>query len=169
MTISKGNYQAEGCLNKQLYIDHPGRSKSSMWEGAVLTRILVVDDDVEMIEQLKIILEPKLFKVHAAHSGPEGIELARQLSLDVIILDLILPGMDGWQLCKEIRKFSQVPILVLSAVNTPGMVAQALDSGADDYLTKPMHMGILTAHLKKLIRRARAEQGASKTKLDYCL
>jgi two-component system, OmpR family, response regulator MprA len=135
----------------------------------VLTRVLVVDDDVEMTDLLKIILEPGAFEVFAANSGPEGIDLARQLEPDVIVLDLLMPGMDGWQVCKEIRLFSQVPILVLSAISKPGMAARALDAGADDYLLKPMTSGVLIAHLKKLARRARAEQEANKTNLSYSI
>jgi DNA-binding response OmpR family regulator len=66
---------------------------------------------------------------------------------------MLMPDMDGWEVCHEIRKFSQVGILMLSAINKPGMVTQALDEGADDYLLKPMPSGVLIAHLKKLIRR----------------
>ena len=135
----------------------------------MLTRILVVDDDVEMTDLLKIILEPSTFEVFAANTGAEGVRLARELKPDVVILDLLMPGMDGWDVCKEIRSFSQVPILVLSAINKPGMVARALDEGADDYLLKPMPSGVLTAHINKLTRRARAELEAGQTKFKYYL
>ncbi|HEX9029165.1 MAG TPA: response regulator [Anaerolineales bacterium] len=135
----------------------------------MLTKVLVVDDDVEMMELLKIILEPNSFDVVTANSGYEGIERARQDKPDVIVLDLMMPNMNGWEVCKEIRKFSRVPILVLSAVSKPGMVAQALDEGADDYLLKPMPSNVLIAHLKKLTRRSRAEQAASKKKIDIAL
>jgi len=83
---------------------------------------------------------------------------------DVIILDLFMPGLDGWQVCKSIREYSQVPILVLSAINKPGTVAKALDEGADDYLIKPVPSGVLVAHLNNLIRRARAERDANETR-----
>lgn len=133
------------------------------------TKVLVVDDDVEMMELLKIILEPDTFEVVTANSGLDGIELARRDKPDVILLDLMMPGMNGWEVCKEIRKFSRVPILVLSAVSKPGMMAHALDEGADDFLLKPMPSKVLIAHLKKLTRRARAEQAASKKKIDIIL
>jgi DNA-binding response OmpR family regulator len=136
-------------------------------DNAVLTRVLVIDDDDAMTEMLKLVLEPNAFEVHAANSGPEGIEAARRLNPEVIILDLLMPDMNGWEVCKAIRSFSQVPILVLSAISKPGMVARALDEGADDYLLKPMPSGVLIAHLKRLARRARAEQEAQNTKLDY--
>lgn len=132
-----------------------------------LTRILVVDDDQAMTEMLRLVLEPNAFEVHEAHSGPEGIEATRQLNPEVVVLDLLMPGMDGWEVCKEIRSFSQVPILVLSAISKPGIIARALDEGADDYLLKPMPSSVLIAHLKRLARRARAEQESNKTNLNY--
>lgn len=136
---------------------------------SVPTRVLVVDDDVEMTDLLKIVLEPNAFQVLAANSGQEGVELARETSPDVIVLDLLMPDMDGWQVCGEIRKFSQAPILILSAINKPGLAAQALDSGADDFLLKPMPSGVLIAHLKMLARRTRAGQVDKQTKLNYYL
>jgi DNA-binding response OmpR family regulator len=126
-----------------------------------LTRILVVDDDQAMTEMLRLVLEPNAFEVHEAHSGQEGIEATRNMNPEVVVLDLLMPGMDGWEVCKEIRSFSQVPILVLSAISKPGIVARALDEGADDYLLKPMPSSVLIAHLKRLARRARAEQEAN--------
>ncbi len=71
-----------------------------------------------------------------------------------------MPGMDGWQVCTEVRAFSDVPILILSALDSPGMVASALDAGADDYLVKPVPSGVLLAHLNNLNRRAIAEKKA---------
>ena len=130
-------------------------------EDAVRTKVLVVDDDEETTDLLKIILKPDTFQVFAAHSGLDGIELARRLKPDVMVLDLLLLSMDGWQLCKEIRKFSKAPILVLSAISKPGLAARALDEGADDFLLKPIASSVLIAHLKKLTRRARAEREAS--------
>lgn len=132
-----------------------------------MTRILVIDDDQAMTEMLRLVLEPNAFDVQVAHSGPEGIEATRQLNPEVIVLDLLMPGMDGWEVCKEIRTFSQVPILVLSAISKPGIIARALDEGADDYLLKPMPSSVLIAHLKRLARRARAEQESTNPKLNF--
>jgi DNA-binding response OmpR family regulator len=132
-----------------------------------LTRILVIDDDQAMTEMLRLVLEPNAFDVQVAHSGPEGIEATRRLNPEVIVLDLLMPGMDGWEVCKEIRTFSQVPILVLSAISKPGIIARALDEGADDYLLKPMPSSVLVAHLKRLARRARAEQESNNPKMNY--
>jgi two-component system KDP operon response regulator KdpE len=74
------------------------------------------------------------------------------------VVDLMMPEIDGFSLCRKIREFSQVPILVLSAVNKPGITAQVLETGADDYLNKPMKSNLLVAHLNKLARRAKAVQ-----------
>jgi len=129
-----------------------------------LTRVLVIDDDSAMTDLIKLILEPETFEVVVANSGEEGIEAAKICAPHVIILDLLMPGTDGWQICKDLREFTQVPILVLSALNKPGLVTRALDEGADDFLLKPVANGILIAHLKNLTRRARAEREASHTK-----
>jgi DNA-binding response OmpR family regulator len=135
----------------------------------VLTKTLVVDDDSEFTDLIKIILEPNAFQVFVANSGKKGVALAKEVRPDIVILDLYMPGMDGWQVCKQIRKFSNVPIIILSAINKPGMVAQALDAGADDFLLKPMPSEILIAHLRKSIRRARVERESGERKVDYCL
>ncbi len=121
-------------------------------------RVLVVHDDADTMEMLRLILEPNTFEVLTSHSGPQAIEAARSLNPDVVILDLSISGTQGWEICREIRSFSRVPILVLSATNKPDAVARALDEGADDYLLKPMTSSVLIAHLKRLIWRSRAER-----------
>lgn len=125
------------------------------------TSVLVIEEDAAMTDMLKVILEPKDFDVMTVNSGEEGVEAVRRLNPDVVILDLYMPGTEGWQICRSIRAISQVPILVLSAVNKPGTVAEALNEGADDYLLKPVHGGVLVAHLRNLTRRARAERSAT--------
>jgi DNA-binding response OmpR family regulator len=125
------------------------------------SHVLVIDDDDAMIEMLKQVLEPDDFVLSVASTGQMGIENARKLAPDVIILDLLVPEMDGWQVCKSIREFSLAPILVLSAISKPGMVAKALDEGADDYLLKPVTSSVLVAHIKRLAWRARAEREAN--------
>ncbi len=118
--------------------------------------ILVIDDDPAMTELLKILLQATKAQVFAANSGQEGIDITRKTSPDIVILDLMMPEMDGWQVCKIIREFSQVPILILSALDHPGMVAAALDAGADDYLIKPVSSGMLVAHIQNLLKRKHA-------------
>jgi two-component system, OmpR family, KDP operon response regulator KdpE len=116
-------------------------------------RILVIDDDPSMTELLRLVLQPAMAEVVTANSGPEGVRLAQTLDPDVITLDLMMPDMNGWQVCKAVREISQVPILILSALDSPGLVAAALDAGADDYLIKPVTSSVLLAHINKLVRR----------------
>ena len=120
--------------------------------------ILVIDDDPAMTELLKLLLQPTNSRVFAAHSGMDGIAQVRQHAPDIVLLDLMMPEMDGWQVCKEVRTFSTVPIVILSALDTPGLVAAALDAGADDYLIKPVPSSALIAHINKLVRRKHIEQ-----------
>jgi DNA-binding response OmpR family regulator len=116
-------------------------------------KILVIDDDLAMIDLLKLLLEPASFNIVTATNGEDGIRLTKEESPDLITLDLLMPEMNGWEVCEEIRKFNPVPILILSALDNPGMVAKALNAGADDYLIKPVASNTLLAHINKLIRR----------------
>ncbi|MCJ7824109.1 MAG: response regulator, partial [Anaerolineales bacterium] len=93
------------------------------------------------------------FQIRAVYSGEEGVAECSASQPDVIILDLLMPGMDGWDVCEKIREFSDVPILILSALGSPGSVARALDAGADDYLIKPVHASLLASRLRTLVRR----------------
>ncbi|MDD5466784.1 MAG: response regulator [Anaerolineales bacterium] len=126
-------------------------------DNGLPTKVLLIEDDKAMCETLKLVLEPDTFEVYEVNSGSAGVEAARSLKPDVIILDLLMPGMDGWEATRAIRAFSRIPILVLSAVSKPDMVTKALDAGADEYLIKPVPSSVLVAHLKRLARRARAE------------
>ena len=117
-------------------------------------KVLAIDDDTAMTELLTILLQPHGIEIVTTNSGKEGIELIKETKPNIIILDLMMPNMDGWETCKQIRAFSNTPIVVLSALNNPGMVASALDAGADDYLIKPVPSSILIAHIKNLARRS---------------
>jgi len=118
-------------------------------------KVLAIDDDPAMTELLILLLRTRGFEVYTANSGEDGIKKIRELSPDVLILDLMMSGVDGWEVCSKVRKFSTTPILILSALDAPGMVASALDAGADDYLIKPVPSNVLIAHLHNLARRAR--------------
>jgi DNA-binding response OmpR family regulator len=117
-------------------------------------KVLTIDDDAALTELLTLVLKTHGLDAHMANTGEDGVRMTRELSPDVVILDLMMPHMDGWQVCTQIRSFSNVPILILSALDSPGMVAKALDAGADDYLVKPVPSGTLIAHLNTLTRRA---------------
>lgn len=123
-------------------------------------KILVIDDDEGMTELLSMVLSPESSQVITANTGPKGIEMAKAQSPDLIILDLMMPEMNGWSICQQIRKFSDVPILILSAIDSPGLVANALDVGADDYLVKPVSSSTLLARLNQLSRRAKTTQAS---------
>jgi len=131
------------------------------------TNILIVDDDSDTTDLLKIILEPNGFKVIVANTGRQGVELARSLGPDVMVVDLLMPDMDGLKVCREVRQFSSMPILILSAVSRPNVAEEVLDSGADDFLVKPMSSGVLIASLNRLARRARAEHLAQLSNGNY--
>ena len=117
-------------------------------------KILAIDDDPAMTELLALLLQSHNFIIETANSGPEGISVIQQNRPDIILLDLMMPEMDGWETCTKIRSFSNTPIIVLSALDSPGMVARALDAGADDYLIKPIPTSLLVAHIKNLARRS---------------
>ena len=121
-------------------------------------KVLAIDDDPSMTELLAMLLKSHGLEVITANDGGHGIQLARAHTPDVVILDLMMPNKDGWEVCREIRTFANTPIIILSALDNPGMVASALDAGADDYLIKPVPSGVLIAHINNLTRRANAEQ-----------
>lgn len=120
--------------------------------------ILIIDDDPAMADLLKIQLQSTEFVVKVAYSGKEGIKSVHKYKPDIIILDLLMPDMDGMETCKKIRAFCRAPILVLSALDQPVHVVNALNAGADDYLVKPVSTTILIAHLQKLSRRITANK-----------
>jgi DNA-binding response OmpR family regulator len=115
--------------------------------------VLLIDDDPDLAMMLRTLLRGQDFQIRAVFTGEEGIEECKTSPPDVIILDLLMPGMDGWDVCEKIREFSDVPILILSALGSPGSVARALDAGADDYLIKPVHASLLASRLRTLVRR----------------
>jgi DNA-binding response OmpR family regulator len=117
------------------------------------TKIFVIDDDSAVTDLLSVLLNTQGFNVWATNSSSEGLTQIREKTPDLVILDLMMPEMDGWEVCKAVRAFSNVPIIVLSALNDPSMVASVLDAGADDYLTKPTPSRILVAHIKRLVDR----------------
>jgi two-component system response regulator ResD len=115
--------------------------------------ILLIDDDLDITRLIKVMLKPLNAQVEVANSGQAGIELIRQISFDVVILDLLMPDMSGLEVCRALRKFTRVPILVLSALTNPRSIAEVLDAGADSCLTKPVSKQVLVSHLMNLVRR----------------
>jgi two-component system response regulator MtrA len=117
------------------------------------TKILVIDDDLAITELMSMLLKTHGFDVITTNSGTDGVKLVKEKNPSVVILDLMMPDMDGWQVSKAIRAFNNVPILILSAINDPSMVASVLDTGADDFLVKPVPSSVLVAHIRKMVRR----------------
>lgn len=119
-----------------------------------LEKILIVDDDVNICELLRIYLEKEGYTVILAHDGEKGIEKFNATKPDVILLDIMLPVMDGWQVCREIRKKSNVPILMVTAKSETFDKVLGLELGADDYIVKPFDAKEVVARIKAVYRRA---------------
>jgi DNA-binding response OmpR family regulator len=117
------------------------------------TKILVIDDDLAITELMNMLLKTHGFEVITTNSGADGIRLVQEKTPNVVLLDLMMPDLDGWQVSKAIRAFSNVPILILSAINDPSMVASVLDAGADDFLVKPVPSSVLVANIRKMMRQ----------------
>ena len=115
-------------------------------------RVLVVDDEPEMVKYVSTNLRARGYEVLAAEDGRTALKLLRESWADLIILDIILPGMDGFQVCQAIRLQSKVPIIMLSARGQEKDIVQALDLGADDYLTKPFGVEELMARVRVALR-----------------
>ena len=118
-----------------------------------MTRVLVVDDEAPFVRALAISLRAQGYEVETAPTGEEGLRLAAERHPDAVILDLGLPGIDGLDVLAALRAWSNVPVLVLSARHTEDAKVTALDSGADDYVTKPFTVNELFARLRAVMRR----------------
>jgi len=126
------------------------------------SKVLVVDDEDHIVELARIYLTREGYEVEGVGDGSQALARFTQLKPDLVILDIMLPGSDGLAICKEIRKQSQVPIIMLTARDEVTDKVVGLEVGADDYLTKPFHPQELVARAKALLRRARIEPDAPK-------
>jgi len=120
-------------------------------------RILAVDDEEQIRRALRSILSARKYDVELAANGEEAIDMAIDNSPDLVILDLAMPGLDGIEVCRELRSWYTGPILVLSVRGSDADKISALDIGADDYLTKPFSAGELLARIRALLRRASSQ------------
>lgn len=116
-------------------------------------KLLVIDDDTAVTDLLSLLLRSQGFEVFATNNSTDGLNMIREIQPNLVVLDLMMPEMDGWEVCRSVRQFSQVPIIILSALNDPSMIASVLDAGADDYLTKPTPSRVLVAHINRLTKR----------------
>jgi DNA-binding response OmpR family regulator len=124
-------------------------------------KVLTIDDDTAMTDLIGLLLRSYGLEVISSNDGEQGLQLARSENPDLIMLDLTMPGLDGWEVCKTIRTFSKVPVIVLSALDDPAIISSALDAGADDYMVKPVPSSVLIAHINNLARRAHVENNKS--------
>jgi two-component system KDP operon response regulator KdpE len=117
-------------------------------------RVLVVDDELQILRALRVVLREAGFEVVSAQSAPEALDLAAVHPPKAAIVDLVLPGGDGVEVTRSLRKWSEMPILVLSAVGDEEQKVKALEAGADDYITKPFGTRELVARLRAALRRS---------------
>jgi DNA-binding response OmpR family regulator len=128
----------------------------------VTVRLLVVDDDERLASLVKRGLEAEGFAVDTAFTGTDGLWLAREHDYDALVLDIMLPGLNGYRVCAQLREEGRwTPILMLTAKDGDFDQAEGLDAGADDYLTKPFSYVVLAARLRALLRRARISKPAA--------
>jgi len=121
----------------------------------VTDRILIVDDDLTLIELLSQCLEKTGYKVLSATNGIDGLQMVYKNKVDLIILDVMMPRMDGWETCSRIREISDVPIIMLTAKDEEADALKGFQCGVDDYVTKPFSFAELTARVKAILQRAR--------------
>ena len=130
-------------------------------------KILVVDDDLNICELLKLYLENEGYTAYVANDGQAAVDMFNEKSPDLVLLDIMLPKMDGWQVCREIRKTYSVPIIMLTAKGETFDKVLGLELGADDYVTKPFDSKEVMARIKAVLRRAKgvSENSASEKKI----
>ncbi len=121
-----------------------------------MERVLAIDDNPQIQKLVMINLQARDYIVQTASSGEEAMDLFKMNQFDLILLDLILPGISGIDVCKWIRQQSEIPIIVLSAHGDEELKIRALDAGADDYITKPFSQGEMLARVRAVIRRSNA-------------
>jgi two-component system, OmpR family, KDP operon response regulator KdpE len=128
--------------------------------------ILVVDDEPQITRVLRTTLNAQGYDIRVANDGETALEIVKDFTPDLVITDLMMPNMNGIELCRQLRKTSQVPILVLSVRGEERSKIEALDSGADDYITKPFSTGELLARVRAALRRVPASTPEQKTKIE---
>jgi two-component system KDP operon response regulator KdpE len=116
-------------------------------------KLLLIDDDVQLCELLQLMLSKMDFEVETAYDAVNGLRKAYTMKPDAIVLDIMMPGMDGWQTCQRFREMTDVPIIMLTALGSEDEVIKGLNLGADDYLVKPVTADELAARVRALLRR----------------
>lgn len=130
-------------------------------------KILVIDDDVNLLQSLKFTFARAGAQVFAAVDGREGLHRFYEERPDLVILDVRMPDIDGWETCRQIRMFSTVPIIMLTTLSKEDEIIRGLDTGADDFVTKPFSREVLLARARALLRRAETP-AVSENEPAYC-
>ena len=131
-------------------------------------KILIVDDDANICELLRLYLEKDGFDTVVANDGEQAVEYASKYSPDLILLDIMLPKLDGWQVCREIRKTSETPIIMLTAKGETFDKILGLELGADDYVSKPFDTKEVIARIKAVLRRTNdSDKGSQISEVRY--
>lgn len=130
-------------------------------------KILIVDDDENISELIRLYLEKDGFKTVLAADGAKALAIAKSEDLSLILLDIMLPKLDGWQVCREVRKFSQVPIIMITAKGETYDRILGLELGADDYVSKPFDAKELIARIKAVLRRSTSFTDSDEKKVSY--
>ena len=125
------------------------------------TKILIIDDDINICELLRLYLEKDGFEAEVVTDGLKALDAFNAIQPDLVLLDIMLPGMDGWQICREIRKDSLTPIIMLTAKGETFDKVLGLELGADDYITKPFETKEVVARIKAVLRRASSQSPAT--------
>jgi DNA-binding response OmpR family regulator len=120
-----------------------------------MTKIMVIDDEQNIRELIGLYLRKEGYEVEEAGNGLEALELLKTVRVDLIVLDIMMPKMDGWELCRELRQTSDTPLLMVTAKGEPGQVIKGFELGTDDYLVKPFDPMELVMRVKALIKRYR--------------
>ncbi|EOQ17264.1 two-component system response regulator [Bacillus cereus B5-2] len=123
----------------------------------IMVKILLVDDEERMLRLLDLFLSPRGYFCMKATSGLEALKLIEQKDFDIILLDVMMPNMDGWDACYQIRQISNVPIIMLTARNQSYDMVKGLTMGADDYITKPFDEHVLVARIEAILRRTKKD------------
>jgi len=123
-----------------------------------MQKILIIDDDSRLVKNVETYLKEFNYRIDSALNGAEGLRKVQALQPDLVLLDLMMPGLDGLEVCREIRKDNTVPIIMLTARGEESDVVAGLEVGADDYLTKPFSLRELAARVKAALRRVKAAE-----------
>lgn len=128
-----------------------------------MTKILIIDDDPDLCTLVSTILKKDGYEVDIAHSGRSGIPKIKTFEPDLILLDVMIPGESGWDICQQLRQDNDTPIIFLSARGSENDIVRGLQLGADDYVAKPFRRHELIARIEAVLRRARPPEGEADT------